>query len=84
MSNSILYHTFGVTSVQHISTDFLVAKPFSMALSTAIISSVRTVNLAVSFGLAKLHALSKHCLLVIGKLSLLLKSPDFNAKNVVL
>jgi len=62
MSNSVLYHTFGVTSVQYISTNFLVVKPFSTALSTAIISSVQTVNLVASFGLARLHVPSKHCL----------------------
>lgn len=84
MSNSILYHTFGISGVQHFSTDFLTERLFSMALSTATISSVPTVNLAVSFGLAKLHALSKHCLSAIGKLSLSLKFPDFNAKNAVL
>jgi len=31
MSTSILYHTFGIRSVQYISSDFLVAKQLSMA-----------------------------------------------------
>ena len=62
MSNSILYHTFGIRGIQHFSTVFLKARPFSMALSTAIFSSVRTVNLAVSLGLARSHALSKRFL----------------------
>jgi len=53
MSNSILYHTFGIRSVQHFSTDFLTAGPFSAVLSMTTISSVPTVNLAMSFGPAR-------------------------------
>jgi hypothetical protein len=32
MSTSVLYHTFGVSGVQHRKTDFLMVKPFSTAL----------------------------------------------------
>ena len=47
MSTSMLYHTFGISGVQHISTDFLTVKPFSTGLSTAIISDVQIVNLTM-------------------------------------
>jgi hypothetical protein len=62
MSNSILYHTFGIRSVQHFSTDFLTAGPFSAVLSMTTISSVPTVNLAISSGSAKSRGSSKHFL----------------------
>ncbi len=84
MSNSILYHTFGIRSVQHFSTDFLTAGPFSAVLSMTTISSVPTVNLAMSFGPARSYALSKHCPSAIRKLNLSLKFPGFNAKTAVL
>ena len=62
MSNSILHHTFGISSVQHFSTDFLTARPFSTARFMTTVSSARTVNLVMLSVLDRLKGLSKHCL----------------------
>ena len=61
MSTSMLYHTFGVTGVQHISTDFLTGRQSCTAQYTTIISNVQIANLAMSFGLGKLNAPLKCC-----------------------
>ena len=84
MSNSILYHTFGVTSVQHISTVFLTARLLFAAQFMPIISSAKTVNLVTSSDLARLYELLKCYLSAIIKSNFPLISPGFNAKNVVL
>ena len=68
MSNSILYHTFGIREVQHFSTDFLTARPFFTAQFMPTISSVLIANHVMSSDLARLHALSKCYLSATGKL----------------
>ncbi|MHB9070663.1 MAG: hypothetical protein ACYC54_09895 [Sedimentisphaerales bacterium] len=47
MSTSLLYHTFGIRSVQHISTDFLTEERSLDVRCTPAEYSVRSVNLAM-------------------------------------
>ena len=47
MSNSLLYHTFGIRSVQYLSTDFLTEKRSFDVHCTPAEYSVRSVNLAM-------------------------------------
>jgi hypothetical protein len=44
MSTSILYHTFGIRSVQYIRSDFLTARPSFTGQSTPTKFSVRCVE----------------------------------------
>ncbi len=61
MSTSMLNHTFGISGVQYISVNFLVARPLLTAACTATISSARTANLVMLLSSAKLQELSKCC-----------------------
>ena len=47
MSNSLLYHTFGIRSVQYLSTDFLTAKRYFDVHCTPAECSVRPVDLGI-------------------------------------
>jgi len=67
MSNSLLYHTFGIRSVQYLSTNFLAAKPSFTAQSTQTKLSVRYANLVTSSTTAAQPELSKCCRLESGK-----------------
>jgi hypothetical protein len=49
MSTSILNHTFNTPGVQHISTDFLEAKPPFIAVCMQIMKSVQIVNPAILY-----------------------------------
>ena len=62
MSNSLLYHTFGIRSVQHISTDFLTARRSFDVHCTPAGCSVRSVDLGMWFNMVISGGHLKLCL----------------------
>ena len=57
MSNSVLYHTFGVLGVQYRKTDFLTVRPSFMAALAATAGSITMSNVNHTNRLINYHKL---------------------------
>ena len=80
MSNSVLYHTFGVLGMQYRKTDFLAARQSFTAAFTRIIWNAHTVNPVTSSSSGKSRGFSRHFLLAVERSNWLFKSPGFGVR----